>query len=328
MHIIAELHCHTRHSDGSFTVPELLETALADGLQCVALTDHNTDSGCQELLPELIERTVPAIHGFEWTTYFGHMVVLDRKSFVDWRFATPNNIDEMMTQIKTDGGLIGVAHPFRPGSPFCTGCCWDFHLKDWSLPDYIEIWSGSDPYNDIYNKKAYEFWLTLLDRGIHLAISHGKDWHRPDSTRQLDGFTILDIDSQKITSAACLKAIKTGRTAISVGAMIKFSALVGGRRYTLGDTAPKGAVQVSIETTLDTTRSKITALFDMSILRIELITNHETILHSFDVTSGETSALVNVDGDYIFARVIGTIRKNETVLAITSPIYFSGESNA
>lgn len=328
MHIITELHCHTRHSDGSFTVPELLETAKADGLQCIALTDHNTDSGCQELLPELTGRTVPAIHGFEWTTYFGHMVVLDRKSFVDWRFATPDNIDEKMAQIKAAGGLIGVAHPFRPGSPFCTGCCWDFNLKDWRLPDYIEIWSGSDPYNDIYNKKAYEFWLSLLDKGIHIAISHGKDWHRPDSTRQLDGFTILDILKQDITPAACLEAIEAGRTAVSIGAMIKLFVVANNQHYTLGDTAPKGAIMVSIEATLDTTRSAITALFDMTILRVELISNHETILYSFDIAAGETSALVNIDGDYIFARVVGTVAQNETVLAITSPIYFSGEANA
>ena len=43
-----ELHCHTVHSDGSFTPEELVKAAKARGLSGIALTDHNTASGAQE----------------------------------------------------------------------------------------------------------------------------------------------------------------------------------------------------------------------------------------------------------------------------------------
>lgn len=38
----ADLHCHTYHSDGSFSVQELAAAARASGLSAVALTDHDS----------------------------------------------------------------------------------------------------------------------------------------------------------------------------------------------------------------------------------------------------------------------------------------------
>lgn len=43
-----ELHCHTLHSDGSFTVNELLSAAKSRKLSGICLTDHNTVSGWEE----------------------------------------------------------------------------------------------------------------------------------------------------------------------------------------------------------------------------------------------------------------------------------------
>lgn len=90
MRIAAELHCHTYHSDAQFSPAELAESARNMGLDIIALTDHNTMSGYEELALTKIQ----FIHGIEWTTFFGHMVVLGQKTFVDWRDATIQNIDE------------------------------------------------------------------------------------------------------------------------------------------------------------------------------------------------------------------------------------------
>ena len=59
-----ELHCHTLHSDGDFSVKELQEAAKENHLSLIALTDHNTMSGWDEL----DDSVVPAIRGIEWTT--------------------------------------------------------------------------------------------------------------------------------------------------------------------------------------------------------------------------------------------------------------------
>ena len=116
-----ELHCHTIHSDGDFTPEALQKAAVSDGLSLIALTDHNTFTGTEEL----DEKIIPFIKGIEWTTYFGHMLVLGAKSFVDWRDAVPNNIDEKISAVKAAGGIVGVAHPYQCGSPICTGGRWN-----------------------------------------------------------------------------------------------------------------------------------------------------------------------------------------------------------
>ena len=50
--IPTELHTHTIHSDGIFTVPRLCACAKLHGYEMIALTDHNTLSGLEELSKE------------------------------------------------------------------------------------------------------------------------------------------------------------------------------------------------------------------------------------------------------------------------------------
>ena len=171
-----ELHCHTLHSDGAFSVEELQMAAVEDHLSLIALTDHNTMSGWDEL----DDSVVPAIRGIEWTTYFGHMLVLGAGDFVDWRDAVPDNIDEKIKQIKACGGLVGVAHPYQMGSPICTGGRWEFNVRNWSNVDYIEIWHEDMNKISSENVKSVALWTSLLDKGYRLAASYGRDWHRPE----------------------------------------------------------------------------------------------------------------------------------------------------
>ena len=44
-----ELHTHTVHSDGEFTVEQLCRAAKERELSLIALTDHNTASGLRFL---------------------------------------------------------------------------------------------------------------------------------------------------------------------------------------------------------------------------------------------------------------------------------------
>lgn len=47
--MVADLHLHTRHSDGTYTPAELVEAAVGHGLSAIALTDHDTLEGCAEV---------------------------------------------------------------------------------------------------------------------------------------------------------------------------------------------------------------------------------------------------------------------------------------
>ena len=66
-----DLHCHTVHSDGLNTVRELVENAVALGLDFLAITDHNTNTHHADL-NAITGLPIVLIPGEEVTTYWGH----------------------------------------------------------------------------------------------------------------------------------------------------------------------------------------------------------------------------------------------------------------
>jgi predicted metal-dependent phosphoesterase TrpH len=63
----ADLHLHTCHSDGTFSPVELVAGASTHGLDTIALTDHDTLSGCEETRRECDRREIRFIIGSELT---------------------------------------------------------------------------------------------------------------------------------------------------------------------------------------------------------------------------------------------------------------------
>lgn len=307
-----ELHCHTVHSDGSFSVRELLQAAKDDHLSLIALTDHNTYSGYDELDSSII----PCIKGIEWTTYFGHMLVLGANEFVDWRDAEIDNIDEKIKQVKAAGGIVGIAHPFQIGSPICTGGRWEFNVKDWSAVDYIEVWHSDLMGVKKENEKAFEFWTELLDRGYKIAATYGRDWHRAESNGHY-GCTYLDLD--EISDKGALKALRIGKTAVSSGAKFFFRLHRRGVTYSIGDTVKKGTYTFSFFNDLHS-REKNAGEEAVSYKEIRIVTNgSKTVLQTrYD----ERHARLKLEGGKWYrAELWGTVDGEKQLLAFTSPVY-------
>ena len=210
-----EMHCHTLHSDGKFTVESLMQTAKEYGLSGIALTDHNTVSGWDEITEEREKKYVSVLKGIEWTTFFGHMLVTDCKEFVDWRDAVPDNIDEKIAEVKKRGGMVGIAHPYELVSPMCTCCFWDYHVKKWENVDYIEVWSKPFPPSKSANERAFSLWTGLLDKGYHLAATYGKDWHKKSDETEPYGCTYIGTESETLTGAEIKKAVQNARRSIT-----------------------------------------------------------------------------------------------------------------
>jgi hypothetical protein len=305
-----ELHCHTVHSDGKFTVKELQNYANEDHLALIALTDHNTTSGCDELDDNII----PSIKGIEWTTYFGHMLVLGSKEFVDWRDAVPDNIDDKIKQVKANGGLVGIAHPFQLGSPMCTGGRWEFNIHDWRNVDYMEIWHQAFSPDNYENKKAVELWTSLLDKGYHIAATYGRDWHSNDSTEHF-GCTYLDINDEKNAIAA----IRMGKTIVSSGAKMFFRVHQKGVTYNIGETLRKGLTIFSFFTDLHS-REKNIGDDEIEYKSIKVITNGGECVMESAVT--ERHVRIDLKRNHWYrAELWGTINGVKQPLVITSPIY-------
>lgn len=308
-----ELHCHTVHSDGDFQVKELLQKAKDNHLSIIALTDHNTTSGYDEL----DDTVTPAIRGIEWTTYFGHMLVLGAKSFVDWRSALPDNIDEKIKEVKACGGLVGIAHPYQIGSPICTGGRWEFNIKDYANVDYIEIWH--DDLNKISseNSKSPELWTSLLDKGYHIACTYGRDWHR-DSSAGHFGCTYVDIEGE-VNETSALKGIRMGKTVVSTGAKFFFRLHRHGNTYSIGDTLKKGTYTFSFYTDLHS-RQKDAGEESVVYKTIRIVTNGGRIV--LETRYDERHTRLKLErGKWYRAELWGTVDGEKLPLAITSPVY-------
>src|SRR5690349_6769933 len=60
-----DLHTHTSCSDGTATPTELVEAAVAAGLDVVAITDHDTTEGWDEALAAASRAGIEAVPGIE-----------------------------------------------------------------------------------------------------------------------------------------------------------------------------------------------------------------------------------------------------------------------
>jgi len=320
-----ELHSHTLHSDGRFSPGELCRAAKEECYDGIALTDHNTISGLEEMDEALIAETLPVIPGIEWTTFYGHLVVLGADRFVDWRFARPETIDASLREIREAGGTVGIAHPFEFGSPFCTGCHWDFKVQNWDLVDYIEVWSEpfplSSPRGRVKNPLAFEWWTELLQEGHRIAAASGRDWHGPDEKPVLPGVTYLGLEGPAITAPGVKAALRAGRTFVTLGPVLDAALSWEGGACGLGGTAPPGLCTLSLSLGSDRRKPRWEP-FGLSPRELRLVHN------------GRTLGAIPCGGEYRGTRRLdlepGWLRvelygawgdRRETLLAFTSPMY-------
>ncbi|MDD6012403.1 MAG: CehA/McbA family metallohydrolase [Oscillospiraceae bacterium] len=307
-----ELHCHTCHSDGDFTVKTLTQTALRRRLDGICLTDHNTVSGWAETK----NSPLPVLCGIEWTTYFGHMLVLGAQEYVDWRDASPDNIDEKIRALKAAGGIVGIAHPFQLGTPICTGGHWDFHVRDWSLVSYLEVWSEGCPYMNIPNGRAMALWHSLLDKGFHMAPTMGRDWHS-DKNNIFPGACTYVCAGEVLTADGIYQALRRGRTVVSAGPLFTFTF---GDGKTVGDSLPPGENRLKI--IYDTARTDRMSLdYQIEPQWIRIITSGSETAAELPFGAGE-AVITAEKGKWYSLELWGKIdEKSDCLIAVTGAVY-------
>ena len=105
-----DLHMHTDHShDCATPVEVLLATARAQGLGAIAVTDHNEISGALEARAQAQDAGVKVIVGEEIKTAGqGEVIGL----FIEEKIPRGLSLKETVAEIKRQGGLVYVPHPF------------------------------------------------------------------------------------------------------------------------------------------------------------------------------------------------------------------------
>ena len=306
-----ELHTHTRHSDGQMTVPELLREARAQRLSLIALTDHNTASG-------LIEAGGSVIPGIEWTTYRGHMTVLGASKYVDWRDIDPENFDEKLRQVHRAGGLACVAHPFRFGSPICTGCHFDYRIRDPWLVDLIEVWSGECPPDAKDSAPSLALWQRSLDAGARTAAVYGRDWHRREAIAPV-AVTLMGVEGE-ITVPKALEALKRGRTAVTMGPAPILTVEQNGARFVPGDELePVAAVaRLVIDPGY---RREIWQTYRLALHEVRLIGRGAQVLARQTWRPEGNSFLIQPAEGTLRAEVWGEMGAKPCLIALTSALF-------
>jgi predicted metal-dependent phosphoesterase TrpH len=106
-----DLHNHTSFSsDGVMSPADLLHAARANGLACVAVTDHNTVEGALEAvaLAEADPSLPRVIPGIEVSTADGDVIGL----YVQKTIPRGLPAADSMALIRQQGGLVYLPHPF------------------------------------------------------------------------------------------------------------------------------------------------------------------------------------------------------------------------
>lgn len=106
-----DLHIHTNHSSCSRIKPKkLLRIAKKRGLNGIAITNHNTIKGGQEVKKANKDKNFEVIIGAEIKTNKGEILGLYLKKEIKSRKA-----EEVIDEIHKQGGIAIAAHPFTWG---------------------------------------------------------------------------------------------------------------------------------------------------------------------------------------------------------------------
>jgi hypothetical protein len=305
-----DLHMHTVHSDGDWTISELVSSAHKLGLDFICITDHNTASHHAEIdrLGVGSPQTV-VLRGEEITTYGGHTNAwgLPSGAWIDFRVrpGDSDRISRLAAQVHRTGALISINHPFA----LCGGCAWSY---DSAAPDFdaIEVWNGSwDPTDDL----ALGMWDKILQTGRHITAIGSSDSHRAEnSIGQPTTHVAANVPSQK----ALLGAIRQGSVYITrevTGPVLVFEAETiakGSKRWMIGD-----EIHLSHPTKI---RFLVTAQNTQPGATISLVSNGQ-VLRSISTTDGQPHAIeVECRSDSYYRL---EVRDRAAMLALTNAIY-------
>lgn len=202
--LIANLHIHTRYSDGSGTHAELAQAALRTGVDVLLVSDHNVLVQDAERYYRDGTRTVlllvgEEIHDQDRFPQKNHLLV-----FGAGRELAPlaDNPQAVIDAARASGGLSFLAHPVDPElRAFGED---DISWVDWEVSRYtgLELWNGFSELKSVARNKlqglfyAYfpafiargplpatlRIWDDLLSQGRRVVAIGGSDAHaRPMS---------------------------------------------------------------------------------------------------------------------------------------------------
>ncbi|MEJ7576768.1 MAG: CehA/McbA family metallohydrolase [Pyrinomonadaceae bacterium] len=199
-----DLHMHTVHSDGDWTVAELISSAANSGLDFICITDHNTASHHAEIDRLRNGARQPLVlRGEEITTYGGHTNAwgLPSGKWIDFRVRAGDNarMSNVAAETRRAGAIISINHPFA----LCGGCAWSYDQTARGF-DAIEVWNGTW---DATDEQALTMWDKILQSGRHITAIASSDSHRQVNAI---GQPTTHVAANGLSQTALLNSIRQG----------------------------------------------------------------------------------------------------------------------
>ncbi len=196
--LAVELHSHSAGSyDGRDSVERMLEHASANGLDAIAITDHDVIDESLRATEIADEYGLVAIPGLEVTSRAGHVLALG----VDELVPAGQSFADTVEAIHDQGGTAIVPHPYQD---LRRGVLANATEDELTIADGIEVFN-SRYFTGRTNRQARDL---ALERG--LPMTAGSDAHIAEMVGR--GTTLVDAEDRTVD--AILAAIREGRTEI------------------------------------------------------------------------------------------------------------------
>jgi len=197
--IIVNLHMHTRYSDGTGSHSDIVDAALAAGIDVVIVTDHNVwvkgpekyyQNGNNKILMLVGEE----IHDRTRDPQKNHLLVIGADRELS---ASAKNPQILLDRVREAGGLSFIAHPNDPPAPAIgePGLSWE----NWDIHGFhgIELWNSMTEFKSHLKSRFHaiyyafsskdvgvkpfpetlKLWDSMLSQGKQIVAIGGSDAH-------------------------------------------------------------------------------------------------------------------------------------------------------
>lgn len=201
-----DLQCHTFHSDAGGAPEHLHATAQREGLDFLAVTDHNTTTAHPAYFDTASSPALLFLPAYEFTTEWGHANAFGAREVADFRCETGKDVTAMIEGLRAAGHLVSINHD-KPDHPWL-----------WPLPpvDAMEVWQA--PWL-AGNHVSLGRWHDRLAAGLRLTAIGGSDFHQPgfeppDNPATLARPTTF-VHCEELSIDGVLDGIRAGRTFVT-----------------------------------------------------------------------------------------------------------------
>lgn len=203
-----DTHVHSVHSDGKWSLAELVQLGKKNGLDGIVSCDHNTLS-TQKEWGKVQDSAFLVLNGMEVTYAQGHWNVIHiaPDHWVDFRVHV-NDLPSFKLVLNQARKGRGMAFANHPGAIR--------FLYDASLMDGVEVWNGT--WNEA-NEKSLALWQGLLCACKHSVALAASDLHNAKNL----GMPCSAVWAEEMSQEAVAEGIRKGQLYLAKDPTVQMS---------------------------------------------------------------------------------------------------------